>query len=316
GRAPNTRELRREALFPAMMPPPLITESVIPAARSATEARTTPDPEPAPDSVPPPISAPMFTPRPAAPPIESPPNDAFSAFSGETGTLASRDRPGAHTLGEAAREPSAPVPDHVTDVEGIGEEYELVEGVVEVEPDAEDDAVRPSMLPREAGFDDAQEITDVFETRTRFMSTPSVRPEQLGELEILGEADAEEQLATATPEVEEAPISSRRARSLGSEPPESGPQVASLAPPAPIAPHSMEVVLPMAQSPGEYRPDVHASSRTMRAPAVVPTPAESHTAEIVRPLLDLDAQVAEAIGHVPLFQPATFGELLDATLDL
>ena len=224
-----------------------------------------------------------------------------SAFTGEPGTLASRDPSAAHTLDDPLpREPS----DHVPELDGIGEEYELVEGVVEVEPDAEDDAVRLSILPRDARFEEAQEITDVFETRTRFMAAPSVRPEQLGELEILGEAEADAPLATATPE-EEAPISSRRARSLGSEPPESGPQIASLTPPAPVVPHAMEVVLPMAQSPGEYRSDVYAPSQAMPMEAVVPTPEESHVAEIVRPLIDLDVKVAEAIGHAPSFQPAT-----------
>jgi hypothetical protein len=253
----------------------------------------------------------MFTPRPPAAPIESPPRYAFS---GEAGTLASRDRPGAQTLGETPpretppREPS----DRVPELDGIGEEYELVEGVVEVEPDAEDDAVRPSMLPREAGFDDAQEITDVFETRGRFLSPPSVRPEVLGELEILGEAEGDDPLAHTALEVEEAPVSSRRARSLGSEPPASGPQVASLTPPAA---DSMEVVLPKAQSPGEYRSDVELPHRTMPVPAVL-TPEESRTAEIVRPRIDPDVKVAQATGHAPTFQPATFGDLLDATLDL
>jgi hypothetical protein len=293
--------VRRRSVVPAMPPPPLILESVLP------EARTTPDPDRAPDSVPPPISAPMFTPRPAAPPIELEETSyAFTGeMTGEPGTLVSRERP------------------NEIDSDMLPDEYEMVDGVVEVEPDAEDDAVRPSMLPRDAGFEDPQEITDVFESRSRLMAAPSVRPEELGELEILGEAEAEDLLGT--PEVEEAPISSRRAISAV---PESGPQVASISapPPIPPGPNSMEAFLPVAQSPGEYRSDVYVQNRTMPAPSVptpalpqvpeIPTPEESRTAEIVRPRIDPDVQVARAVGRAPAFQPATFGDLLDATLDL
>jgi hypothetical protein len=241
------------------------------------------------ESVPPPISAPIFTPSPMRFGAALPPNFAPRFSAAERG--AEEDR-------------------------ASGESFSLEDTtmVSMASPDA----------PPTAEIDDPPEITDVFESRSRLMAAPPSASDEFGELEILGEAEPEDNIVAIELETfDDMPASLGRPIT---QPPESGPQVAapSATPhgleesgislgstarePEPAGPSSMEMVLPSARSPGEYHADVH----WIEAPAE----SESRTAEIVRPIIYVDVNVAEVTANTRAFRPATFGELLQATLDL
>jgi hypothetical protein len=96
---------------------------------------------------------------------------------------------------------SSPSP---TSLEEAFEQYEMVSEVVEIAPDAEDDSVRPSVRPpimSDEAFDEEARLrvptpVEEFQSQQRLVVAPSVRPVSGvddGELEVLGEADLEDE---------------------------------------------------------------------------------------------------------------------------
>ncbi len=133
---------------------------------------------------------------------------ADSEFPAESSTLQALPPPPPNSSNNAFVAPdSSPIVLPATSpasLEEAFEQYEMVSEVVEVTPDAEDDAVRPSVpapIMSDEAFAEADEAQlrvstpiEEFQSQQRLVVAPSSRPVSgvdAGELEVLGEVDLE-----------------------------------------------------------------------------------------------------------------------------